>query len=343
MASSKEYVDDGVLVPQAILDLSKVNPGVYVNRPPEQRLVKPAYRSDYYYRVFIDEPMRRYLKTLTQLPKQLLLHFRGYGRQVGTVIIELKSIYWTIDDDQYCRLDFKHPEEMGSLNGCPNFWGAFILAIAPVSESRNFCAADPDGSEFVRLYREIGVQDVGVEVGSSTSDLDELMPEHPVCTTLVEVPTVRLQPKGLNCRNRPTEFEGQVEIVVQWYGDDNGGELSQRNLQFAFPLITDPDAIHWFGHPEWYRTAMLGPLKNWPNKDALAQMIREGRSAESTIIYVMTARLGMDDGRGGCVPSALIVGVVSLGDPIFGVIRPRPYTNMVVSEEEIAKLRRVRR
>jgi hypothetical protein len=164
-----------------------------------------------------------------------------------------------------------------------------------------------------------------------------------VCETLVEVPTVRIQPRGLNYRDRPPEFEGQEEIVVQWYGDNDRGELKDRNMQFAFPLTSKPDAVQWFGHPEWYRTVLLGPLKNWPNKDAIPMVIRQGKTLDSTVLYVITSKIGLDDGRGGTKPSALMTEVVCLGDPTFGVIRPREYTNMAVSDEEIAKLAKQRR
>jgi hypothetical protein len=344
MGSSKVYVDDGVLVPDAIMELFRAQPRVYVNPPIEQR-PGPAPQYIVNDRIWVDETMRGFLKALEpQLPKPVLLHFRGYGRETGTAIINLESIYWTFGVEEYCRLDFKHPDEMQRLHGCPNFWGAFILAMMPVSEYKDVCVEDPDGREFVRLCDEaIKAQTGGAMDAFQRIDWSKVPPEHPVCETLVEVPTVRIQPKGLNYRDRPPEFEGLDEIVVQWYGDNDRGELKDRNMQFAFPLTSKPDAVQWFGHPEWYRTVLLGPLKNWPNKDAIPMFIRQGKTLDSTVLYVITSKIGLDDGRGGTKPSALMTEVVCLGDPTFGVIRPREYTDMAVSDEEIAKLAKQRR
>jgi len=348
MASSKVY-DEGVLVPDAIMKLFRTQPRVYVNPPIEQRLGPvPGYISDD--RIWVDEPMREFLRALgPQLPKPMLLHFRGYGRQTGTAIVNLERIYWTRVPEEYCRLDFKHPEEMRRLHGCPNFWGAFILAMMPVSEFKEFCVEDLDGREFVRLCGE-AIKVIKAQTSDVTyafqrmerMDQSEVLPKHPICETLVEVPTVQIQAKGLKYALRPPEFEGQEEVVVQWYGDDGCGELKDRNLQFAFPLTSRPDAVQWFGHPEWYRTVMLGPLKNWPNKDALTQLTRDGLRPDSMVIYVITSQIGLDDHRGGTVPSALLIEVVCLADPTFGIIRPREYSDWSVSAEEIAKLARPR-
>ena len=170
------------------------------------------------------------------------------------------------------------------------------------------------------------------------SSKDAFQPEHPVCETLVEVPTLRIQPRGLNYPHRLPKFEGQEDVVVQWYGDNDRGELKDRNLQFAFPLGPEPDAVEWSGHPEWYRTIMLGELKNWPNKDVLPLLLRDGRKLETIVIYVITSMIRLSNGRGGTRPSALMADVICLGDPKFGIIHPRQYTNLAVCDEEIAKL-----
>ncbi|OGG64561.1 hypothetical protein A3J11_00390 [Candidatus Kaiserbacteria bacterium RIFCSPLOWO2_02_FULL_55_12] len=169
-------------------------------------------------------------------------------------------------------------------------------------------------------------------------DWDNFPPEHPVCEVQVEVPTLRLQQRGHGYPHRPPEFEGQEEIVVQWFGDNSRGNLKEKNLQFAFPLMTKLDSVHWFGRPEWYRTVMLGALKGWPNKEALTKMVEDGRSPDEVVIYVVTSQIGLDDGHGGTTPSALLVGVISLGDPIHGVISPREFANWEVPQEEIATL-----
>jgi len=170
-------------------------------------------------------------------------------------------------------------------------------------------------------------------------DWDNLPPVHPVCEVRVEVPTLRLQPRGHGYPHRPPEFEGQKEIVVQWFGETREGKL--KDLQFAFPLMTKPDSAYWFGRPEWFRVVMLGALKRWPNKGALANMVRDGRSPDEVTVYVITSQIGLDDGRGGSRPAALLIGVALLGDPIHGVITPREFSNWDIPKEEIDKLSRL--
>lgn len=171
-------------------------------------------------------------------------------------------------------------------------------------------------------------------------DWDNLPPEHPVCEALVEVPTLRLQPRGLNYPDRPPEFEGQEEIVVQWFGASRSPVLSK--LQFAFPLMTDADDIKWFRHPEWYRIAMLGRLDGWPNKSVLEKWRADGRRDDEIVAYVITSHIGLSDGRGGTVPAAYLIPVVCLGDPTHGVIMPQEFANWDVPKEEVAKLKAAR-
>lgn len=136
------------------------------------------------------------------------------------------------------------------------------------------------------------------------------------------------------------ESDEEETIVVQWFGESEGVEL--QNLQFAFPLPSDPDAIQWFGRPEWFRVVMLGPLKNWPNPRGLEMFLEQGLSLDSIVLYVITSQIGMDDGHGGVRPAAHLTTVAFLGDPLYGVIAPREYADWEVSKEEIAKLAKPR-
>ncbi len=159
-------------------------------------------------------------------------------------------------------------------------------------------------------------------------DISTFPPAHPICPVQVAIPTLR--------RQRISESDGQETIVVQWFGESESGELN--DLQFAFPLLSDPDAIQWFGHPEWFRVVMLGSLKNWPNPRGLEMFLEQGLSLDSIVLYVITSQIGMDDGHGGVQPAAHLTTVAFLGDPLYGVIAPREYADWKVSEGEIAKL-----
>ncbi|HEX8993814.1 MAG TPA: hypothetical protein VF803_01025 [Candidatus Paceibacterota bacterium] len=169
-------------------------------------------------------------------------------------------------------------------------------------------------------------------------DWGTLPVSHPVCEQQTDVPTLRLQPHGQGHPERLTGLEDEKVIVVQWFGDDEGGEITKRNIQFAFPVMSRSDDIHWFGHPEWFRVAYFGPLEHWPNPAAIPMFQRHGLEKDSIVLYVLSAQIGMDDGKGGVMPNSFMTTVALLGDPCFGVIRPRKYENMAVCKEEIAKL-----
>jgi len=153
MPSSKLPLEDGVWVPAVIMSLFRCQANAFVNPPIEQRTTRLLSRG-YGDRIFVDETMRQFLKDLA-LPTWILLHFRGYGKERGTVAVRLRNIYWTAREEEYPRLDFDHPVGMEQTNSCPNLWGAFVLAIAPLEgEHSPFWSPDPDGREFVRIYMQ---------------------------------------------------------------------------------------------------------------------------------------------------------------------------------------------
>ncbi len=154
MASSKEP-RHYVMISASLAAFINQYPGMaWYNLRVEQRLhgqprpkFQPYQDSD-----DVCEEVRRFLKALPKGSK-IALHFQGYGDEVGTAVVQVENVYWT--DDDYPRLDFKHPTGFEKINGCPNFWGAFILAIALVMpESECFAEADPNASVFMNLARK---------------------------------------------------------------------------------------------------------------------------------------------------------------------------------------------
>lgn len=363
MASSKHYFDQ-VRVPLAVMELFRAQPMVFVNRPPEQRTNIPTSPPPYGDRIWVDEDMRQFLKSVEPLlPMPMLLHFRGYGTQVGTVIITLKAVSWTNDWEEFPRLDFEHPEAMKVVNGCPNFWGSFILAMAPLGQYSDFGAEDPEGREFVRLYEQMrkagNIREVEVTPPAEREELEvrktkaqpkrvirtiseidwsQINPEHPVATTLVDVPTVMVRRKAEGCEYYDGDDGNEPHVVLQWYGDNDRGDLKDRKLQFFFPIFIEVDSPYWFGHPEWYRAVMVGKLSDWPDKGALAGMIEKGRSETESVVYLVTSQIALDDGRGGSKPSCILPPMAALGDGNFGVILPQPYSNWAVEQQEVTLL-----
>lgn len=150
MASSKEP-HNYVMISVKLAEFVKQYPGMaWYNLRVEQRphgqprpKLQPYQDSD-----DVCEEVQRFLRALPKGSK-IALHFQGYGTEVGTAVVQVENVYWTSDD--YPRLDFKHPEGFDKLMG-PNFWGAFILAIAMVMpESECFFQDDPNASVFMSL------------------------------------------------------------------------------------------------------------------------------------------------------------------------------------------------
>ncbi|MDD2786060.1 MAG: hypothetical protein PHS79_04190 [Patescibacteria group bacterium] len=152
MASSK-FPIDFVDVSQTLIEFAKTDFRIHCNIRPWQK--QPNSRPFLVHDGEIMDPsIIMYCKDFVQPHDFLLLHFQGYGEATGTAVIEIQHVY--IGDGGYPRLDFEHPPEMKEIYGCPNFWGAFILAIARVPPGTPaMCMPDPDGGAFIRKATEL--------------------------------------------------------------------------------------------------------------------------------------------------------------------------------------------
>lgn len=165
MPTSKEPVYTA-LVSDALIECAQTNPNVLCNLRFEQRPISPTETpgerirrqvSRHFDDSLVYELVRQFLKSLPPRSK-VLLHFQGYSIEpTGTAVVEVQSIYWGKDDD-YPRLDFEHPEAFKRIHGCPNFWGAFILAIALVPPSTEVSARrDRTGNAFIRMANQMAI------------------------------------------------------------------------------------------------------------------------------------------------------------------------------------------
>jgi hypothetical protein len=144
-------------VPKKIIRLSEANSVVLCNLRPGQR-EKPKTEDEklkfrislIYDKVWVYEPLRTFLKEML-FPTKIALLYQGYGKDILTSVINLESVYWT--NEAYPRLNFHHPRLMNRFIG-PNFWGAFILAIAKVpKKTKIFSIEDPKSQEFVKAIK----------------------------------------------------------------------------------------------------------------------------------------------------------------------------------------------
>ncbi len=148
MPSSK-LPTDFILVPQKIIELSRLDPRILCNLRPEQR-PKDSEEVRRSPDCWMHIPVNDFLKNIIPGTK-VIMHFQGYGAdKSGTAIVQINSMLWTMVGE-YPRLDFLHSESFQEINGCPNFWGAFILAIAKVSnKAKTFEQRDDDAEIFIQ-------------------------------------------------------------------------------------------------------------------------------------------------------------------------------------------------
>ncbi len=146
-------------VSEALMQFSKACPYVFCNFRPRQRAAlldesvsieypREGMFDGYHDSDWIYDPVRQFLRVLSPGCK-VLLHFQGYGDQdIGTAVIEMRGAWWS---NGYPRLDFEHPKGFDRINGCPNFWGSFILAIMNVpSDATIAVRKDRDAETFIR-------------------------------------------------------------------------------------------------------------------------------------------------------------------------------------------------
>ena len=143
------------LVPDLILQAATTDCTIHPNLRGSQRTSKPTQLEEIHHalggHLWLGNEFRESLKALPVLVT-LAVHFQGYlAENRGTAIIRVYRVYWA---DTYPRIDFTHPQRMRQMGAPYNFWGGFALALAPLDEFQDFCVADPDGSEFLKLCHD---------------------------------------------------------------------------------------------------------------------------------------------------------------------------------------------
>ncbi|HRH31249.1 MAG TPA: hypothetical protein PK950_01130 [Candidatus Paceibacterota bacterium] len=131
-------------------------------------------------------------------------------------------------------------------------------------------------------------------------------PLHEVCITNVDKPTLVARSKS------------GVDVWLQWFGKSERFDLSDK--QFLFPV--DVPAVTFFGRPEEFEVIMVGPVKNWPNKDAINELIVE-YGADTIVVYLISSAFGVDGGNGQAVPASCLIPLkIKLADDNCGIIDP---------------------
>jgi hypothetical protein len=83
-----------------------------------------------------------------------------------------------------------------------------------------------------------------------------------------------------------------------------------------------------------FRVAFIGQIKHWPEPRAINQLIRiTGGSVETDIVWLLSP-VCIVPGR----PASPSMKIVALGDPNFGVIRPKLYSDLSVRDQVLAEV-----
>jgi hypothetical protein len=164
-------------------------------------------------------------------------------------------------------------------------------------------------------------------MGNTKVDPRLFQPQHKVWKPNVEVPTIFFEPLD---DGRPPE------VSVQWFGvadlefltREFGNEVEEAfsRMQFRFPLSVDANDPHWMGHPELFKVVFIGPIKDWPKRGALAEV----GGPEELVFYTVSTHFTVQYASGLGPGSFLFKLDVMLGDGLYGVIRPKFYSDFNV-------------
>lgn len=155
-------------------------------------------------------------------------------------------------------------------------------------------------------------------------------PVHEMIRPLVSVPTISVRTlTGDNPREA---------VCVQWFGQ--ASEPLPNDAQFLFEPLADPKSDAWHGKPEAFKVIFIGPIRDWPRRDAaqqVANMVSDG-NMDSHIVWMVSSKFPAPHPTARFAPASFMVPLVILGDPAVGVITPKSYygADVLASENKEA-------
>lgn len=150
-------------------------------------------------------------------------------------------------------------------------------------------------------------------------------PEHSVCETQVEIPTIRLVKNG-------------EMICVQWKGQPYGelppNVIIPSGAQFLFPLLIPPNNVRFYASTEACLVPFLGQVKNWPAPEQTVQRmietVGEG-SPDNWMVWFLNPRVQVQNDR--IQSEGRLIAI--LGDPNCGVIVPELFSDLTVRDRAL--------
>jgi len=135
----------------------------------------------------------------------------------------------------------------------------------------------------------------------------------------------------------PFAPDGPPEVFVQWFGEADGGDVT--NLQFRFPVPLSPDHAMWMNHPEKFKVILVGQVKDWPKPSAQEAVAASAKGTlETWILWICSSHYTVQHSNGPGPACCVVPLTAMLGDPNVGVITPRKYCDLSVLKEESKKV-----
>ncbi|MDB5258807.1 MAG: hypothetical protein JWO73_15 [Candidatus Taylorbacteria bacterium] len=160
---------------------------------------------------------------------------------------------------------------------------------------------------------------------------------HQTAAVPVDVPTISIGEIG-------SDEDKRTAVRIQWFGrSDPSDKDFPDEAQFFFEPTLSTESKRWYGKPDAFKIVFIGPVRDWPKKEVAQQVadtVTEG-NLDADVVWMVSSRFPENHPRNGdLIPSSMMTPAVILGDPLFGIIRPKPYCDMQVLEAELTEVRK---
>lgn len=155
------------------------------------------------------------------------------------------------------------------------------------------------------------IDDIPIAIGNPSCSLEgygeQAIPMHKPCSNDVSDPRVSI--KSIN---------GKDTMMLQWIGDYE--PLNMLRYQFEFPILHELEK--WRNQIDSFRVPFVGELSRWPDPEQQASMIDHFDGKEDTFVAQLMSPKFEHQYDSGPGPISFVAGLVLLGDPNVGIIKP---------------------
>ena len=160
--------------------------------------------------------------------------------------------------------------------------------------------------------------------------MKEVIPQHKVCSSITLVPKIVIE--SLN-----GESLG-LEVWLQWFGESDIVDL--EGMQFRFPIPLSVNNVLWMNHPDLFEVVFVGPVKEWPKKEAMAAVANTVTNGDlGAYVFWFVSSHYTQKYPSGVGPASIMVPMNTLLADSFGIIMPKSYTDLGVLERAVSRVK----